>query len=70
MAKAVCFLLHVLRLGWSVTLPTMLLILAGKGGEGPEEQARFLGQQLLRRQLARRVDRQIKKPLPGGCILA
>lgn len=38
---------------------------AGKGGEGPEEQARFLGQQLLRRQLARRVDRQIKKPLPG-----
>lgn len=47
----------------------MLPVLAGKGGEGPEEQARFLGQQLLRRQLARRVDRQIKKPLPGGCLL-
>ncbi|PRW58596.1 Translocation sec62 [Chlorella sorokiniana] len=39
---------------------------AGKGGEGPEDQARYLGQQLLRRQLARRVDRQIKKTLPGS----
>ncbi|KAI7845608.1 hypothetical protein COHA_000894 [Chlorella ohadii] len=38
---------------------------AGKGGEGAEELARFLGQQLLRRHLARRVDRLNKKPLPG-----
>lgn len=39
---------------------------AGKGGEGPEEQARYLGQQLVRRQLARRVDRAVKKPAPGS----
>lgn len=36
-----------------------------KGGEG-EELAKYLGQQLIRRRLALRVDRLNKKPLPGS----
>lgn len=53
-------------LRWVVANPSKCAAAgAGKGGEG-EELAKHLGQQLIRRRLTTRVDRQNKKPLPGS----
>jgi hypothetical protein len=44
---------------------TLLAHLAGKGGQG-DGLAKHLGQQLIRRRLAVRVDRMNNTPLPGS----